>query len=40
MVDDGANSLNRENLALMSFTPSLFLSTKAETIFVYLFAFQ
>ena len=29
-----------ENLALKYFTPSLVLSTKDETIFVYLFEFQ
>ena len=32
--------LKRENLVLMSFIPSLTLSTKDETKFVYLFAFQ
>ena len=32
--------MKRENLALIYITPSLTLSTKDETIFVYLFAFQ
>ena len=43
MAYDGLLSkqiLKRENLALMSFIPSLTLSTKDETIFVYLFAFK
>ena len=43
MAYDGRCSkqiLNRENLGLMLYTPSLILSTKYETMFVYLFAFQ